>query len=127
MNVFVREAPIEENTASKFIRAVAATYGCKILQLYEYETNEYGDTKRTANDTHEYQFMHHKTVDYRAEVVLHGLSSTCFKIKIITIFVLFYKDKTIDQTSYPYRRLPRVNQSQGLSPAASLAPGDGYV
>ena len=44
MNVFFREAPIEENTASEYIRAVATTrtYGCKILQPYEYEANEYG-------------------------------------------------------------------------------------
>ena len=39
MTVFIREAPIEENTASECIRTVAAKYGCKILQLYEYEAN----------------------------------------------------------------------------------------
>ena len=40
---------MEGNTASECIRTVAATYGCKILQLneceaneYEYEANEYG-------------------------------------------------------------------------------------
>ena len=33
---------MEENTASECIHTVAARYGCKILQLYEYETNEYG-------------------------------------------------------------------------------------
>ena len=33
MNVFIREAPIEENIVSECIRTVAATYGCKMLQL----------------------------------------------------------------------------------------------
>ena len=33
---------MEDNTASECIHTVAATYGCKILQLYEYEANEYG-------------------------------------------------------------------------------------
>ena len=32
---------MEDNTASECIRAVAKTYGYKILQLYEYEVNEY--------------------------------------------------------------------------------------
>ena len=50
MNVFIREAPIEENTASEYIRTVAAMHCCKILQLYV--TKEMGtDTKRTANGT----------------------------------------------------------------------------
>ena len=40
MTVFVQEAPIEENTSSECIRTVAATCGCKILQLDEYEVNE---------------------------------------------------------------------------------------
>ena len=42
MTVFIRRAPVEENTASECIRAVAATYGCKIVQLYEYDANVYG-------------------------------------------------------------------------------------
>ena len=33
---------MEDNTTSECIRTVAATYGAKILQLYEYEANEYG-------------------------------------------------------------------------------------
>ena len=41
INVFIQKASIEENTASECIRNVAATYGCKILQLYEYEANKY--------------------------------------------------------------------------------------
>ena len=32
-----RKVPVEE-----CIRTVAATYGCKILQLYEYDANVYG-------------------------------------------------------------------------------------
>ena len=31
---------MEDNTASECIRAVAATCGCKILQLYEYDVND---------------------------------------------------------------------------------------
>ena len=42
MTVFIRRAPVEDNTASECIRIVAATYGCKILQLYEYDANQYG-------------------------------------------------------------------------------------
>ena len=42
MSVFIREAPIEENTASECIRTVAAMNGGRILQLYEYGTDEYG-------------------------------------------------------------------------------------
>ena len=41
MTVFVRRAPVEDNTASERIRTVAATYGCKILQPYEYDANIY--------------------------------------------------------------------------------------
>ena len=33
---------MEENTVSECIRNIAATYGSKIFQLYEYEANEYG-------------------------------------------------------------------------------------
>ena len=44
MTIFIREAPIAEwiveNTALECIRTVAATYGCKILQLYEYKAND---------------------------------------------------------------------------------------
>ena len=42
MNVFIREAPIEKNIASECIRTVDATYGCKILQLCEYDASVYG-------------------------------------------------------------------------------------
>ena len=42
MNVFIREAPIEENIASECIRIVATTHGCKILQLCKYDANVYG-------------------------------------------------------------------------------------
>ena len=33
MNAFIREAPVEENTALECIQTVSATYGCKILRL----------------------------------------------------------------------------------------------
>ena len=42
MAVSISEAPVEDNTVSECIRIVAATYGCKILQLCEYEANENG-------------------------------------------------------------------------------------
>ena len=41
MTVLIRRAPVEDNTASECIRTVAATHGCKILQLYEYNANVY--------------------------------------------------------------------------------------
>ena len=41
MTVLNRRAPVKHNTASECIRTVAATYGCKILQLYEYDANVY--------------------------------------------------------------------------------------
>ena len=39
MTVFIRRVPVE---VSECICTAAATYGCKILQLYEYDTNVYG-------------------------------------------------------------------------------------
>ena len=42
MTVFIRRAPVKHNTASECIRTIAATYGCKILKLYEYDANVYG-------------------------------------------------------------------------------------
>ena len=42
LTVFIRGAPVEDNTASECVRTVAATYGCKILQLYEYNANVHG-------------------------------------------------------------------------------------
>ena len=45
ITVFNRRAPVEDNTALESIRTVAATYGCKILQLCEYDANVYGYDK----------------------------------------------------------------------------------
>ena len=42
MTVFIRRAPEKDNTASECFNTVAATYGCKILQLYDYDANMYG-------------------------------------------------------------------------------------
>ena len=42
MTVFIRRAPVKDNTTSECIRIIAATYGCKILQLYEGDENVYG-------------------------------------------------------------------------------------
>ena len=41
LTVFIRRASKEDNTASECFRTVAAKYGCKILQLYEYDANVY--------------------------------------------------------------------------------------
>ena len=43
LTVFNRRAPVEDNTAMECVRTVAATYGCKILQLYEYDANVYAN------------------------------------------------------------------------------------
>ena len=42
MNFCIREAPIEKNIASECTRTVVARYGCKILQLCEYNANVCG-------------------------------------------------------------------------------------
>ena len=42
MTVFIRRASEVDNAASECTRTVAATYGCKILQLFEYDANVYG-------------------------------------------------------------------------------------
>ena len=42
MTVFIRRALVEDNTSSEHIRTVVATYGCKNLQLCEYDANVYG-------------------------------------------------------------------------------------
>ena len=83
MTVFIRRAPVEDNTASECIRTVAATYGCKIYN-YTNMMRMCTDTMRTANDTQEYQFMQHKRqLITKMRYFCISLSSTCFKIKII--------------------------------------------
>ena len=42
MTVFIRRTLVEDKTVSECIRIVAATYFCKISQLFEYGANEYG-------------------------------------------------------------------------------------
>ena len=42
MTVFIRRARVEDTTVSECIRTVGATYGCKILPLYEHDENVYG-------------------------------------------------------------------------------------
>ena len=37
---------MEDNTASECILTEAVTYDCKILQLYKYEANEYGENAK---------------------------------------------------------------------------------
>ena len=41
------------------------------------------------------QFMQHKRQDYQSEIFLHCLDSTCSKIKLIIVNVLFNEDETI--------------------------------
>ena len=82
--VFIRKAPIRENTSSECIRIVAAMCSCKILQLYEYEANECGhepNCERYPKNTSSCS----KTKDV---FIMHGQNSTCSKIKIITINIL---------------------------------------
>ena len=50
MTVFIGKATGKHNTALECIRTIAATYGCKILQLSEYDANE-TDAIRTVNYT----------------------------------------------------------------------------
>ena len=64
MTVFIREVLVKDKTASEFICTVAATYGCKILQLYGYEANEYDYPGRLRSKVRMvpqgHQFMQHK-------------------------------------------------------------------
>ena len=70
------------STVQECIGTVDARYGCKILQ-YEYEATR-------------------KTEDYQVKVFLYCLDSTSSKIKLITINILFYENKTIGCTPYGY-------------------------
>ena len=61
MTVVIRRAPVEDNTASECIHTVAATYGCKILQPYEYGANVYGhDANCEWHPKNTNQFMQHE-------------------------------------------------------------------
>ena len=88
--------PVEDNTTSECIRTVAATYDCKILQLYECEADEYGYEAKCE--------WYPKNTTSSCNLKDRRLStrslSTCFKIKLITI--TFYEDKTISGTPYTY-------------------------
>ena len=77
----------EDNTASERFLTVAATYGCTILQLYEYDANVYGYDENCGlrMTPQEYQFMQHKRqLITELGYFCISLNSTCFKIKIIT-------------------------------------------
>ena len=50
MNFVILKAQKEKNIALECIRTVVAMYGCKVLQLYEYDANACLDKMRTAND-----------------------------------------------------------------------------
>ena len=96
---------MEDNTALECIRSVAATYGSKILQLYEYDANVYGcDVNELRMTPQEYQFMQHKRqliTGLRCFCI--SLNSTRLEIKITKEILYFYEDKTTDRTSYSYR------------------------
>ena len=81
MNVFIREAPIEENIASECIHTVGLKYGRKFYN-YANTMRMCTDTMRTASDTPRIP-VHaaYRRVDYRDEIFLHRLNSTCFRIK----------------------------------------------
>ena len=89
MIVFIKRAPEEDNTASECIRTVAATCGCKILQLCEYDTNVYQYDENCEWTPQEYQFMQQRR--QLIECFCISLNSTCFKIKIITRNIVFMK------------------------------------
>ena len=75
---------MEDNTASERNRTVAATYGCKILQPYEYDANVYGYDANCEWTPQEYQSMQHKRqLITELGYFCISLNSTCFKIKII--------------------------------------------
>ena len=80
MTVFIRRAPVKDNTASECIRTVATTYGCKILQLYEYGANVYRYDANCERHPKNNQPVHAalKAVDYRVEVFLHQSTQYMF-------------------------------------------------
>ena len=72
MAVFIRRAPLEDNTESECIRTVAATYGYRIVQLYECDAYVYGhDANCEWHPKNTSSCTALKTVDYRTEVFLH--------------------------------------------------------
>ena len=80
MTVFIRRAPVKDNTASECIRTVATTYGCKILQLYEYDANVYRYDANCERHPKNNQPVHaaYKAVDYRGEIFLHQSTQYMF-------------------------------------------------
>ena len=90
MIVFIRRTPEEDDTASECIRTVAATCGCKILQLCEYDVNVYQYDENCEWTPQEYQFMQQRRqLIARLKYFCISLNSTCFKIKIITRNIMF--------------------------------------
>ena len=65
----------------------------------------------------EYQFMEHKTEDYRVEVFLHCLNSTRSKIKLITI-----KSSYMKTTQLIVRRI-RIRSRAACESACRASPG----
>ena len=114
MTVFIRRAPVEDNTASACmsIGTVAGTYGCKILQLYEYYASVYG---------YDANFEWHPKNTSSCSVkdsLLPGwgyfcisLNSTRFKIKINDKkYYVFMKITPLIGRRIRISRRPHVNQ-----------------
>ena len=82
---------MEDKTASECICTVAATYGCKILQLYEYDPNERVRIRCELRMTpQEYQFIQHtRQLINGLRYSCISLNSTGLKIKIITRNAMF--------------------------------------
>ena len=105
MIVFIRRAPVKHNTTSQCIRAVAATYGCKIFQLYEYNANVYGydancgwHPKKTSLCSIQDSWLPE-----------WGISASVLTVHTILLYrnnnksYCFFDDYTTERTSYSYR------------------------
>ena len=95
LTVFIRRAPVERIQPHRNRNASvpkAQTYGCKILQLYEYsDANVLQIRCELRMRPQEYQFMQHKRqLIAGLRYFCISLNMTCFKIKIITINIMFF-------------------------------------
>ena len=85
---------LEEHQSRKIphrnIRTVAATYGCKMLHLYEYDANVYEIRCDSRMKPQEYRFMQHKRqLITGLRYFWISMNSSCLKIKIITRNIMF--------------------------------------
>ena len=111
MTVFIRRAPVDGNTTLECISTVAATYGCKSLQLYEYDVNVYGIRCELRMTPQEYQFMQHKRqLITRLRHFCISLNSIYFEIKMITRNIVFVKIRPLIGRRIRISRRLHVNQ-----------------